>query len=430
MTRFHYVLLPAILFVFVAIYQLCLADLYAYEMMRPLDFNWEFWLLLLVSMAGIFLIFPARIDKPSDLFLFFYLLIAVLWASVLWNGTHFVSPDMQPVFFGILWVPAVAVCVARALLTKRLMRVVEPVQLGSDRWIVPFFFFFLLTGAVAAFLSVGTGSLDWQSVYDRRLSGRDAMAGNVLLGYVVNMASNGALPMVGFLAGYHRSPLLAVAGAAFVVLMFFLLGIKSTAMNFLVLGAIGVFFRYRSLRGSFVDLFLLGVLGVYIVALYRFVSTGDTILADYVIRRISMVQPQVQSYYFDFWMRGGVENILLNARASDFSDTTYAVGLIYLGNPATNANVNAFTYALGNGGIFAYVLSVAVVSAFVLVVDVLAAKTGRPEFFALGALSAILLSEQAWTTMLLTSGLAVCVVLVMLYSYPHNKNLNSVVRNA
>jgi hypothetical protein len=142
------------------------------------------------------------------------------------------------------------------------------------------------------------------------------------------------------------------------------------------------------------------------------------VIADVAVRRISVIQPQIQAYYFDLWSNSGLLQMLLGVDNSGYSDLSYLVGATYFQNAGDNANVNAFTYALTGSGLIGYVLAMLAVTLVFSVMDSFFRKTRRPEFFGIAAIFAILISEQAYTTSLLSSGIALCLVLVMLFSYP------------
>ena len=418
MPRLQHVLLPALALVFLIIYQICLADLYKYEGMIPIRLDVDFWLIFISSMFIILLVFPTRISRPSDLFVFFYILISVLWGTVLWGGTGLISVGDVPVYLLLTMTPVFALFVVRSIGQRLADKLIFPVQLPSSASLPIILVLLLLIGGISAFTTIGSGSFDWQAMYVRRLAGRDAYAGHVFAAYATNMASNGILPLLGFVAGYRRSILLTGLSAVFILMMFFLLGLKSPAINFVALAGLGFCFRYRWTRNNLVPLTLSVVLVVYVAALARFALDGETFLADYLVRRISMVQPQLQSYYFDYWLNGGYAGAFPNGAPASFGDTTFTIGYLYLHNPETNANSNAFFYALGKGGLPSYFAAVIGVTVILTVIDLMAEKVRRPEFYAVVALFSILVAEQAWTTVLLTSGIALCLALVMLFSYP------------
>lgn len=418
MPRFHHVLLPALALLFLVIYNIGLADIYAYEGMVPVIMDIDFWIIFIVTMFFIYLVFPTRIERPSDMFLFFYPLISVLWGTVFWGGTGLIEAADQPLFFALIILPVFIVLGTRYAVARFANGLIFPVVLASSAWLPYILALLLLISGFLAASTIGGGSFDWQEMYVRRLAGRTAYEGQVFAAYATSMGTNGILPILGFAAGYRRSPILMGLAFMFVIMMFFLLGLKSPAINLVALSGLGFCFSFPGLRKNLVPLTLFAILVVYMAALLAIFQSENLFLADYIVRRISMVQPQVQSYYFDHWMNGEAKAALIAAAGMQFSDLTFEIGYLYLNNPQTNANTNAFIYALARGGIISYVISMFGVAVILSAIDAFADKNPVAEYYALAALLSILVSEQAWTTVLLTSGIALCLVLVVLFSYP------------
>ncbi|MET3615062.1 hypothetical protein ABID16_003405 [Rhizobium aquaticum] len=413
--RPKHLLLPLLALVFLATYQFCLVGLYANEGMLPLEMNLTFVVVFAVSICAMSFIFPSSIEKPSDVFLLFYVIICVLWNSVIWSATRLVTLQTVLPYFALLMLPPVCVILLRTILTQRMALVLKPVMVAQQDQLPLVFAALLVVGAVTAVMVVGGGSFDWDSMYARRLEGRDLYANHVLAGYALNMATNSALPMCGFFVGYRRSLKLALLCIAFVGLMFFLLGLKAPAVNFVGLGVLGLFLSIPFCRRNLVSLLLLGIFVVYALSLLLVIIRNNTFLADYLVRRISMVQPQLQEFYFDYFtkipsIRGALPHAL--------SDTTFEIGYLYLGNELSNANTNAFFYELSRGGIPAYMAASIVISLIYVAMDIFWKETRSPGFLGAAALFAVLLSEQSWTAVLLTSGMAVTLALVTLFSYP------------
>lgn len=418
MPQLNYLLIPALPILFLVIYQTILADLYAYQGLVKIELSVDFWILFILSTIPIMLVFPTRIERPSDLFLLFYLLISVVWGTVIWSGTGLVDFSDQPLFFLLTILPAVTIVAMRAPMRKYIFHYMLPVQLMSRSWLPTVFIVLVFFVALATYVIIGDGSFNWEEIYERRLAGRDAFHEHILAAYALNMTTNGILPLLGFIAGHRRSVILLAIALAFVMVMYFLLGLKSPAVNLAVLAALGFYARYNGLRRNLPLLVLSAIIIFYAVALFAFMFDESTFLVDYFVRRISMVQPQVQSYYFDYWIHRDVAELSLANAGQNFSDITFGIGYLYLDNPLTNANTNAFNYSLAKTGITAYLFCVFVVVFLIGAIDAMAEKTRGPEFFAISAIFAIMISEQALTVVLLSSGIALGFVILMLFSVP------------
>jgi len=392
--------------------------------MVPVKANGFICLSFCVFMALVAWLFPHRINRPSDFFSFFYLLTCVIWAGVLWGGSGLIEADDVPLYFALLLSPVLAVKLLRAVWMRFAAPYILPVQLASVDALPFVLIAILILGGGIGVITVGDGGFELDGTYIRRLAGRDAFAGSAFSAYVVGMAVNGAMPILGFIAGYRRSLLLFCVSLIFVILMYYLLGLKSPAINLAAMTAIGVALSYSALRRNIVPLSLAIIVLVYIVALCQFLIFDSAFLADYLIRRISMTQPQVQSYYFHYWLHQDAAAAVLDASGRSFSDTTYAIGYIYLNSLVANVDTNAFFYALGSLGLSGYTVAVFAVAALFALIDIMYEKLAVEAFFGVSALFALMLAEQAWTTVMLSSGMALCLMLVMLFSYPPRRRLH------
>jgi xanthosine utilization system XapX-like protein len=400
------------------IYDVNLQAANAYTGFRPIRFEFGHALLLFVWSGLAATLMPREIRAPSDLFLFFYVVVCFLWGGALWQATGLLTLDEAVAMMVLLYLPAFALLAARRFLFERVRAFVLPVFLFRRHRLALPLAGLLLFGAAVAVVAIGPpDSFGIDSVYDRRLAGRDALAGRTLEGYAINMTVNGIAPLLGFVAGWRRSGLLFAMTMGYVVLMFWLLGLKSPALNVVALAAAGYLLSAPGTRRGFVALGLAGLIAIYGFVLWEVWDGGYSALADYVVRRISLVQPQVQSYYVELWLELEPARKLLGAPLQHYSDWTFLVGDRFLGNVDTNANTNAFLHALVKAGLPAYLLAIAVISGFLLILDALFARSAMPEFVAIAGLYGILVSEQAYTTALLSSGIFLSVALVMLFSY-------------
>ncbi|MCR9195462.1 hypothetical protein [Oceaniradius stylonematis] len=401
-----------------AIYDVNLQQANAYIGFRPIRFDFAHALLLFTWSALAATLMPRNIRAPSDLFLFFYVVICFLWGGALWQATGILTIDEAVAMMALLYLPAFALLAARRFLFERVRGFVLPVLLFPRHMLALPLAGLLLGAAAIAVVAIGPpDSFGLDTVYDRRLAGRDALAGRSLAGYAINMTVNGIAPLLAFMAGWRRSPTLLFVTMGYVVLMFVLLGLKSPALNVVALAAAGYMLSMPGTRRSFVALGLAGLAAIYGFVLWEVSDGGYSALADYVVRRISLVQPQVQSYYTELWLELAPAQKLLGAPLQHYSDWTFLVGDRFLGSDQTNANTNAFLHALVKAGLPAYVLAIVVIAAFLLILDAMFDRSAMPEFVAIGGLYGILISEQAYTTALLSSGIFLSVALVMLFSY-------------
>lgn len=372
----------------------------------------------LMWMVLVVLFIPRSIRKPSDFFLLLYNLACFLWGSIFWPITGLVRLEQVPMFMLLLALPSLAVLLLRTKITKCVSSYLPPIQLASWRHNTIPLALIGFAGALLAYLTLGDGSFGFQGVYERRLEARLVLPDHPLANYALNMATNGAVPLLAFIASYRRSWWPGLAAIGYVVLIYWLVGQKSPILNVAVMMGAGAAARAPRIWNNLVPIFHIGVIVVYGSSLLLTAINGSVAIADIVVRRISVIQPQIQSYYFDLWVKSNPMDMLFGLDKGRYADYTYMIGDLYLKNGSDNANVNAFMYSLVSKGVVGYCISIIIIIFVLSLLDSFFQKTRRFEFYGLAIMFSILLSEQAYTTSLLSSGIAVCLVLVMLFSYP------------
>ncbi|MBO6719056.1 MAG: hypothetical protein JJ913_13955 [Rhizobiaceae bacterium] len=413
--------LPVLALLGCGIFALSLQELYAYRGIVPISFEVGNAVLAITWLGLAATIYPREMRLPSDLFLVFYVIVGFLWGALLWPATGLLSIDGGVLMMVLLYLPALAVVLLRRAAASAAKEFFLPIMaFRREHLHVPLLVLLAIAGVVA-FGAVGDGGFGIDSAYDRRLGGRDALSGQ-MAGYALNMAMNGGAPLLAFIAGWRRKPMLLFLALCFAVFAFWLLGLKSLFVYVPALAAAGFALRLPWMARQFPLLIVLGLIVAYGIVCLEVSDGSYSLLADYVVRRVSMVQPQVQSYYLDAWLSLQFGAKLVGAPVGNYSDWTFMIGESYLNNPATNANTNAFFYALLKSGLIGYAMAIIVVALFMVVLDAFFVRTGMPEFFAIAGLFGVLISEQAYTTALLSSGVFLCLALVTLFSYPSRRS--------
>ena len=354
---------------------------------------------------------PKRMIKPSDLFLLSYSLI-VLLSCAMFHAVTGVMNSIEALFlYLILLLPVLA------LLGLRRLRL--PTQ--SHGKIDPALIYVLLFSLILVAIALGAGTetnaaFDWDSMYERRMAGRDEIGKRTVLAYLLSASFNGFLPFLAFIVFLHRNIFLMLASVVLSFFAFWLLGLKAPFLFVILLGGLGyVFSRGWALHLPFVALALFVTL--VLVALIEIYTGRDSYLAEFFVRRIFVVQGALQSYFFDAVQRqfsSDLYSAIFGIDSSDFSAITYFIGAQYVKGDAVNANTSAFVHALASSGVLGYLLAVGFVGIFFTYADRLFLKGGQNGLFAVAAIYALLLTEQAYLTALTSSGVAVLAVLAIL----------------
>jgi hypothetical protein len=275
---------------------------------------------------------------------------------------------------------------------------------------------YFLVGAcllvVALAMSKVPAAAGFNFSYERRIEGRDIYAAGSMLAYLNAAVVNGFAPFLAFFAGWQcRKWLLGVSlfcGLAF----FYMLGLKAPVFFILVAYLIGraayfgkIYLISRTIYGLLV--------GAFVLFFIEYAVSGYSLVGDYFIRRTFSVPAWVMSAFFEY-MSEGVGNFwnLFSGSSVDMP-ITFVIGEGFLGLVGLNANTNAFVYQLGSGGVFMYFVTVFLISVVFAILDSAYACRKSPALIYLGFSFSILLTEQAATTALLSSGLGLLILLVI-----------------
>lgn len=393
------------------LYELEISVTDAYRGYLPNIFTIQNLALSAPMVIGVAITMPASMRRPSDFFLLFYAVIVLLSCSLFGQVTGVLDGIGWIMLYSILLVPVVFVVLIR--------RVSLPVRFVGifDKNVIYYSLVIILTLAVVVGAATNTGSgFDWDSMYARRFAGRDSIGSRNITAYLLSMTMNGIGPFLAFAGVLRKRPLLTICGLAFSVFSFWLLGLKAPFVMCLVFMMLGYYLRagrltrFPTLVGSLVAL-------VGVVALGELVLFGHSLLAAFIVRRAFVVQGALQTYFFDLIQNSFMNSLyegLFGVDSSSYGPITFLVGAEYLGNAATNANTNAFLFALSSGGVVSFFLASIFVGTFFAFIDSYYYATKRADVFFVGAIYGLLLTEQAYTTALVSSGVGAVLAAILL----------------
>ena len=213
----------------------------------------------------------------------------------------------------------------------------------------------------------------------------------------------------------HRALALILAALAliFSAVFFFSIGVKAPLAFAGLAYFVGLGVRYGRLTIFFdavVFLTILLFLGFAIeFSLYQYSE-----IAEYFFRRVFTIPGFDMQHYMELMFKSG--DALWSPWFGVNSDLspTFLVGAIFFGNVQWNVNTNAFIYALAAGGVPGYLVTIGLVGGFLKLLDSLYAASGNAGYLYLGFLYSILVAEQAATTALASSGVALLFILLVL----------------
>ncbi len=365
--------------------------------------------LLVISVIVAAILMPTRIERPSDfLSLLFGLFVIVPYAAL--HSIHGpVRVAEYALNFSVLVIPVVVVLlVSRAVPALRLPALLPPLAVEGMIALI------CIGGVTYAVMHApSSAGIDLASSYERRMEGREAFPAGHLAAYVNAAVVNGLAPLAAFVGGLLRQRAMPAIALASALAFFYVLGLKAPVFYVALAWLIGVAVR-KGWVGRF-PVVVFGMLwGMLFVSYVEYSYFGYSVVSDYFLRRVLAVPPFVLANFFDFLF----QDMFSEWSALSGKDTslgiTFFVGEWYLGTKGTNANTNAFVYALASGGVPAYLFAMVVVVVVFGYLDAVFRSRNSPGMLFAGFLYAILLVEQAATTALLSSGVAAVIVLASL----------------
>jgi len=358
-------------------------------------------------------LYPSAVKRPADIFPTFYIPIVCLCGSVYWNNTGLMNELSAFLMLAILISPVVVMKIMSRISFSFHVYPIK-IKLYSDKNLPKIFLFIISMAIVFGYTINGdAGGFDMSTSYDRRMVGRITFADHTFARYLFDNAMNGVLPIFAFIAGRKKSLINFLLAILFALFNFWLLGTKATFFYITVMFFIGMICRVKK-QDKLPFYFSVAIMMLFAVAMAECLVNGRSIIADYIIRRVFMTGVQIQTYYMDAIFNGpdfplffitGIQSDLL---------PTFFIGETYFGSADTNANTNAFFYAIGRSGIPGLLFCLVFVCVFFFVLDKIYKKTGSANAIGMASLYTLFLLEQAFTTAFVSSGIFLCFILVLL----------------
>ncbi|MEE1867169.1 hypothetical protein [Pseudomonas auratipiscis] len=370
------------------------------------DLSYVLVVFVAVILLGVFM--PVGIRVPSDFFTFLYGLFVIFPYTIL----HLIRGPVTPLefirCFLILAVPFFVVRVSASILPK-----VRFPGFFSYNFVLLLLIPLSITGVFLALANPpGSAGFDLGTSYVRRLEGREIFSVGTPLAYLNSAIVNGFAPFFAFVAGWQRRYGLLFFALLCWLSFFYLLGVKAPLLFIGVAFIIGTRASVGRLY-SLVNIIYICIFLAFFVFLVEYLFFDYSYVADYFIRRAMSVPAWLISAYFEFM--SSTDSTLWSPLTGIASNepVTMVVGQEFLGLPGLNANTNAFVYQLASGGFLMYVLTVALVAFVFAMLDSVYSSNRNPALIYIGFSYAILLTEQAATTALVSSGLGVLIMLLI-----------------
>lgn len=361
---------------------------------------------------------PVNISSPSSIFLCIYLMGTCLWTASYWPATQLINISQVMLLAALVMFPAIIIKLGQWFVPYISLHVQGKNKIAlPNAWMSPVLCGFLLISAYLGYSAGGhDGGFDYGDGHLRRLSGRYNFADNHLAAYAMQMSMNGLAPLLAFLGAYKRKCSALLFAFGFAIFSYWLLATKSPFLSITLLMLLGYVLSRRTVK-NFAVWLVSGLAVVMLFALVELWVYDLSILTDYGIRRIALVNANIQAYFIHAMGHQGWDTVMLSGLSfASFSSPEFFVGSAYMGNELTNANTNGYLHQMAMGGVAGYLMIVIFTGAFTFTLDFLFLRYCRAEYFAIAAMAAMLLIEQAFMTIMLSSGIGLCIILTLLFS--------------
>lgn len=404
-------------------YDLQLAETNEYMGYRTFSIDLPYVISSVTAIFIIGMLMPTAIRRPSDFFIFLYGLFVLLPYATLFPIRNPIELQDFMLFFSALAGPFFAVRIVSVA--------VPPLRapgLITQKTLVILLALLCITGVCLALSTPpASAGFDLATAYERRIQGRDIFSAGTPLAYLNAAIVNGFAPLLAFVAGWQRRAWLLAFSLFCGFAFFYLLGLKAPLLFIAVASVIGYSARIEKVHGMVRNIYIL-MLGAFVLFLFEYLLFGYSLIGDYFIRRAFSVPAWLSSAYFEFMASGSTPAWLPLQGISSTEPITFLVGEGFLGFPGLNANTNAFIYQLAAGGIPTYVLTILLVTFVFALLDATYKCKQNPTLVYLGFSYAILLTEQAATTALVSSGIGMLVILVIFSGAGEKTNALSRIR--
>jgi hypothetical protein len=267
---------------------------------------------------------------------------------------------------------------------------------------------FIIVGCLV-FNKIGA-SFSFEDAYGRRITARETLNGP--LAYMYSASTNGLAPMLAFLSVYNRKYVYLLGAIIFSLLGFAFTGTKGPIAYVLLLSFLGFYFS----RGgsSTMRFILIWFLFLAIIAAIDWFVFDRKIISDIYVRRVHFVAPQIQMFYLDYIFNAGEKFSLLTGSENN-SPISYIIGDIYLNNPLANANTVTFLTTIGRFGFLGYFFSIGFLIVFFNFLTYMFNLTSNKVWLSVAVMYSILLLEQSYSTAFISSGIFLCVVMLLIF---------------
>lgn len=348
-------------------------------------------------------------NLPSNYLIYIYILLVIIWNILFYKSTNLISYELYFLWLILIILPLFCILLFNKFFMLIIEKVFFEINILKFLKIEYLLSLFLVITLILISLKMPL-SFSFNDSYVRRLDGRELVTG--FNAYLFAMSMNSIAPFLAFYAFLKKKYLYFFIAFIFVILCFGFIGSKAPIGYVILLSYIGFLFS-RSEEINIFNFFLVVIFFIFFLSVIEYLIFDFSIIADIIVRRAFIVVSQNQTYFIDFIINNFTFENWLFGYEND-KPITFLVGEIYYNNINTNANTNAFLYEFISNGMVGYFLMILFLSFFFSLLNFLYIKYNLKEVIGISIIYSLLLTEQAYTTAFITSGIGFLSILVIL----------------
>ncbi|MBF7066141.1 hypothetical protein D5R49_08630 [Arcobacter butzleri] len=369
------------------------------------------YILILVNSLFFVNLFIKIINKnlPSSYLIFIYVLFVIIWNMIFYRSTNLLSYELYMLWLILIILPLFTILVFNkffVLIIQKIFFQINILKLIKLEYILSLFLFITLC-IISLKMPM---SFSFDDSYVRRLNGRELING--ISAYLFAMSMNSISPFLAFYAFLKKKYFYFFISFIFVILCFGFVGSKAPIAYVILLSFLGFLFN-KSDKINLFNFFLMLIFFIFFLSVIEYVIFDFSIIADIIVRRAFIVVAQNQTYFIDFIINNfGLENWIFGFKSDKL--ITFLIGELYYNNIDANVNTNAFLYEFISNGIVGYFFMILFLSFFFSLLNFLYIKYKSKEVIGVSIIYSLLLTEQAYTTAFITSGICILTILILM----------------
>lgn len=405
------------------VYGIQLARTNAYAGFEVIQFDTSYCVRLAVSMMPLLALVPMHPKKPSDHFYILYGLFVVFNFSMFHVVEGEVAAQTYYIRYLVLLFPMLFIKLGDILE----FRFSFPPLLKFWQLELGIALICTLVGVIVLTKAPASAGFGIDDVYDRRLQGREIFSPGSPLSYLSSIVINGFAPFLAFIAGVTGRTRLLLLSVTLAVVYFYVVGVKS-ALPFIALA----YFFGRGMRysndGAVIKLLISATILAFAIFVFEILFNQFSAAAEFYFRRIFVIPAHVVQQYFDMMSAGSPAKWSWLSGVDAPTGVTFLVGKLYYLSDAANVNANTFVDSLGARGIPGFLINLGLVWIVYSWLDSMYRSARNPAYLFVGLIFSLLITEQAASTALVSSGMGILIVLLAVTASPEFKQIGEDVR--